>query len=865
MPNISVQFTYLTGIMLPLFRNVRLVGSWDTNGNYSDQWTTKNMDEIIGEDGCPAFSTVVELKDNQTGQWFKWDVLLGTESSSDIPGIMTEVNVSDSQERIRSFKLLQAEDIPQQEKYFLNESRRLGAQKFFRPGKEKPGIRFSVWAPNAQSVEVMMSYVWDEFDPQKKPSTEIDKQAGERAMVSLIRSQICGGYVSDDHAGIHPNWGPFVMTRQEGGLWVTDINDPDLSDFMKFDHAPYMFRVKKDNGKIAYRSDLYSRCQIGYGDYRPEAQYKGKVTFLDGTASCSVVVDPDLVTQEFLEPVWPETKWISQEEFWKDEANFPPRPKKQEDLIIYELHVGALGFGKSNYEPGTLHDAIQLLDYLTELGINAIELLPMSEYGGGVGGWGYSTSHFFAIEYSGGGRDQYKWFIRECHRRGISVIIDVVYNHYSHNAERAQWMYDTDWHDKNVYYWYQGKPWDYPDFDKKVENEGKAFRKGTGGYVDNLSTAWAPRYHEEQIRKMFISSAIALAVEFHVDGFRVDQSTSIHAYNVLHANGQQVSEANKFGEKLLRELNRTLKLVKPDTIIMAEDHSNDSKVTKPAKAGGIGFDAVWYADFYHHLIGDTGRGSDYANLIRTAGSGGDGPLAMDYFAGALSASGFNKVVYNESHDEAGNHDDDKTPVTDRNIRVAMGISPDSTEAIPTGGERRKAGEARCRFAAGVTLLSAGTPMFLFGEEVCAEKKYRYGKVLENREDLYHLKETTGRNHFEYYRQLIDFRKISPGLKSKNIDTIFIHNEDRVLAFRRWNEQEEYLVVCSLNNQPFSSPNYHFESDKIKESVWREVFNSDAEQFGGDNVGNFGADIQAKNGSFSCVIPANSVVAFKRLF
>ncbi|WP_410968609.1 alpha-amylase family glycosyl hydrolase, partial [Salmonella sp. SAL4443] len=86
----------------------------------------------------------------------------------------------------------------------------------------------------------------------------------------------------------------------------------------------------------------------------------------------------------------------------------------------------------------------------------------------------------------------YKWFVRECHRRGIAVIVDVVYNHFNHNADRAEWMFDTNAHDRNPYYWYEGRLVDYPTDPQ-------------GGYVDNLSTAWAPRYHEEMVRAMFVS------------------------------------------------------------------------------------------------------------------------------------------------------------------------------------------------------------------------------------------------------------------------------------------------------------------------------------------------------------------------
>src|SRR5262249_52491510 len=157
----------------------------------------------------------------------------------------------------------------------------------------------------------------------------------------------------------------------------------------------------------------------------------------------------------------------------------------------------------------------------------------------------------------------------------------------NHNADRAEWMYDTAAHERNTYYWYEGHPSHYAHPD--------------GGYVDNVSTAWAPRYDDERVRDMFVSSALTLATEFQVDGFRVDQTTSVHAYNVRHADGHSVPRANAFGCKLLRELTRAIRLAAPGVGLMAEDHSNWDGVTTSPDAGGLGFDAAWYADFYHHL------------------------------------------------------------------------------------------------------------------------------------------------------------------------------------------------------------------------------------------------------------------------
>ncbi|HYN79181.1 MAG TPA: alpha-amylase family glycosyl hydrolase, partial [Lamprocystis sp. (in: g-proteobacteria)] len=584
--------------------------------------------------------------------------------------------------------------------------------------------------------------------------------------------------------------------------------------------------------------------QIGAGATLPDGHWRGPLLELDGVRGCSAVVDPDRVTAHFEEPVYPERDWLDADAFWANELDpARPLPRRIEDLVIYELHLGALGFGSP--APGRIADAIALLDHIEGLGVNAVELLPMAEFGGGSENWGYATSHYFAIEYGGGGRDKLKWFIRECHRRGIAVIIDVVYNHFVHDGERAQWLYDTNDHTRNPYYWYE--PGDYRAFDAAVAPE----RRGTGGYLDNVSTAWAPRYDEPMVRRLFSSMALVLLDEFHIDGFRVDQTTSIHAYNGLHADGRPVPRANQFGAKLLREWTRALRLVRPEVLLMAEDHSGWDAVTQPTESGGLGFDAVWYADFYHHLVG-AGDGHDgYAKLLKTAGYGDDRPLAMDRFAGALAASGTGKVVYCESHDEAGNG-----AGTARNLVVAV-------NGAPLTAATRRFAEARCRCVFGLTVFSAGVPMFLFGEEVGTDEPFLYDGVLSHKPDLHGLRLGTGRGLYAFYAAAIRLRRGSAALRSRAIEVLHVHNAGRVIALRRWGGGEEWLAVASLNNHPFAT-GYGLRHDRLTTGHWREVFNSDAEEFGGDGVGNAGAVIATRDGgAIDLVIPANGMILLRR--
>jgi 1,4-alpha-glucan branching enzyme len=430
----QVRFSYFTGLDRAPWRNPRLTGSWD-------DWTSSIPMDVVTTDEGIAFDTTIEL---EAGAGYHWGVRIDTPTANSVWAIMDEISDPDSTNRHRTFQLGNANH---EERYHFIHNRSLGANKTAK------GIRFAVWAPNAQNVEVV-------FGNEQH------------------------GYIADDGTGIDTTRPAVAMRKQKDGVWQSDAVDVPF-------RTPYMFRITRANGDVRFRTDLYSREQIGRGDVDPHgAPYSGTPAQLDGTKSCSLVIDPDPPA-----------------DFWLDEMSHDrPLPRRIEDLVIYEVHIGALAFGENR--PGTLEDAIdpRFLDHLEDLGVNCVELLPMMEFAGKAQ-WGYGTSHFFALESSAGGRDALRRFVRTCHQRGIAVIMDVVYNHYHHDSERAQWAYDSDRDDDNIYFW-----------------------RERGSYVDNESTGFAPRYREEFVRKMLVSSAVMLIEELHVDGLRVDQTTSIRAY-----------------------------------------------------------------------------------------------------------------------------------------------------------------------------------------------------------------------------------------------------------------------------------------------------------------------------------------------
>ena len=823
---IAVKFVYVTGINLHIFDKVKLVGSWDSSGHYSQQWLAVPLDmiRVMYGDGCPAFVATVNFQDIDAGRTFDWGVRLNSPQATDIWGIPTEVNDRFSQLRHRSFQLSEAAG---EQVYFLTHGRLLGAQKRFAKDGSEPSIQFGVWAPNAASVEVV-------FGSYEKGARNT-------------------GYISDNGTGIDPSvgdHGAFEMMKDNEGLWYTDLNDARLARFKDFDHKLYMYRITKEGKEVAYRTDLYSRCQVGKGKINPKGEaYNGLYTDLDGSVSCSVVIDLDTVATHFEEPAWPETKFSSQEEFWAHEFD-PSRPLPQnvEDFVIYELHVGSLGFGKEG--PGTFQDALNFLDHLVDIGVNAVELMPVLEFEG-TETWGYGSSHPFALEFNAGGRDQLKHVIRACHQRGLAIILDVVYNHYHVNAERAEWAYDSNTPEHNIYYWFEGHPSDYPGFEWAAAHHLGNAVSGEGGYLDNYSTGYNPRFWEENLRKWLISSAVALATEFHIDGLRVDLPQALYQFNVRHGDGVPVPSANDFGAKFLRELTRTVKMVKPQCILIAEDHSDQAFVTNSTDLGGLGFDATWYSVFYHHLIGDGDYGENYARLLYTAGLGGNEPLAMDYFAAALGWSGQKKVVYHEDHDDAGNARN-----TARTMQTAINFA--SLEGIT-----RVYAEARCRCVFGLSMLSAGTPLFLMGEEIASASPLPYDKFLEFRDDFPAERAGSGHFMFKFYQDVIRLRKTHPGFRSHSIDIIHTHNSYRIIAFLRTDGIERFLIVASLNNQSFTN-GYSIASPHLGDARWQEVFNSDSEIYGGGNIGNASGSTASQNSSISVIVPSNGFIVFQQI-
>ncbi|AFY55936.1 1,4-alpha-glucan branching enzyme [Rivularia sp. PCC 7116] len=245
--------------------------------------------------------------------------------------------------------------------------------------------------------------------------------------------------------------------------------------------------------------------------------------------------------------------------WFHDDKPLPP----DNELVIYELHVADFSGGEDDkYARGKYQHVIEKLDYLVELGINAIELMPIKEYPGDYS-WGYNPRHFFATETSYGETADLKKLIDECHGKGIRVLMDVIFNHSEASAPLTQIDHD---------YWYHHEPRD-PD-----NNWGPEFNYEK--YDDNLDTYPARRFIGDTVR-FWIE-------EYHIDGIRYDAARQIANYDFMH---WIVDEAKKTaGAKPFYNIAEHI----PET-------TSITNLDGP-------MDGCWHDSFYHcireHICGD---------------------------------------------------------------------------------------------------------------------------------------------------------------------------------------------------------------------------------------------------------------------
>lgn len=400
------------------------------------------------------------------------------------------------------------------------------------------------------------------------------------------------------------------------------------------------------------------------------------------------------------------------------------------ELVVYETHIGS--FVAKEGDPGGLKDVASRLGYLQTLGINAIELMPVMEFAGDYS-WGYNPAHVFAVESGYGGPDGLKNFVREAHRHGIAVIVDVVYNHFG-PSDLDLWRFDG-WgeDDKGGIYFYQD---------------------------DRSATPWGdtrPDYGREEVRRFILDNARMWLDEYHVDGLRFDSTVHIRS-----TNGHTTDLPDGWG--LLQWITDEVRASHPRAILIAEDLQGDPALTEPTP-GGAGFHAQWDAGFVHPVR---------AALVTPE----DGERSMAEVAGAVAGVGdpWTRVVYTESHDEVANG----------KARVPQEVDPED----PTGWAAQK----RATLGMAVALTSPGIPMLFQGQEFLEDEWFRDTVPLDwDRARAFRDVVRMVRDLVRLRRNLDDD---SSGLVGPHTRLLDVDDEDNVLAFSRSTDEGGDVVVVA---------------------------------------------------------------------
>lgn len=337
------------------------------------------------------------------------------------------------------------------------------------------------------------------------------------------------------------------------------------------------------------------------------------------------------------------------------------------DLVVYQLHPGTFFDPEpSDGKSATLRDAAGKLDHLKSLGANCVLLMPVAEFAG-EHSWGYNPSDPFSIERAYGGPDALREFVREAHRRGIAVHVDVVHNHYGPDEL------------------------DLIQFDGRGGGENK---QGIYFYEDKEcgSTPWGPRpdFGRREVREFIADQIRMLFDEYRIDGLRWDSVVNIVRYN-------EGASENPDGEKLLDEVSRMIRKEYPGKISIAEDAVGDDR-----------FDASWEYGFHH--AGSDGELGVVPQLLRPPGE----TDISDIAARLQSDLGFNRVVYTENHDETGR----------LNGKQRLVACVDENDPHSLLARRKHA------VAAVLTLTAPGVPLVFMGQELLETAEFHDSNPLD---------------------------------------------------------------------------------------------------------------------------------------
>jgi maltooligosyltrehalose trehalohydrolase len=438
-------------------------------------------------------------------------------------------------------------------------------------------------------------------------------------------------------------------------------------------------------------------------------------------------------------------------------------------MIIYELHIGT-------FTPeGTFESAEKRLDDLVDLGITAVEVMPVAQFPG-ARNWGYDGVYPFAVQHSYGGPEAFKKFIDACHRRGLAVILDVVYNH--------------------------------------LGPEGNFLPQYMPVFTDKYRTPWGQAInfdeaHSDGIRNYFIQNALYWMEHYHIDALRLDAIHGIYDMGARHFLRELADAVEDFSS-----------LKEKKFYLIAESDLNDRCIVLDSQRGGYKIDSQWSDDFHHavHAVltkENAGYYEDFGSIGHIAKVMKEGFVYTGEYSPFRKRSHGNTatdilsekfVVCLQNHDQIGNRF--------KADRLSSLVSFDAL-----------------KLAAGALIFSSYVPLIFMGEEYGEQAPFTYFMSFHDEKLIEAVRkgrraefasfgwteepldprsqETFARaklnwhqrdegNHqvlLSFYKKLFELRKTIPALANSNRDSMDIRIQDHVIIIKRyWNDNSIYMLM-----------------------------------------------------------------------
>ncbi|MDR1438298.1 MAG: 1,4-alpha-glucan branching protein GlgB [Puniceicoccales bacterium] len=504
---------------------------------------------------------------------------------------------------------------------------------------------------------------------------------------------------------------------------------------------------------------------------------------------------------------------------WRDDRWMEKRRRERpfrKTISIYEIHLGSWRRVKEEGDRPLTYaeNAHQLATYCSQMGFNYVELLPICEFPF-EGSWGYQTTGFFAPTRRYGMANDFKYFVDVLHRSGIGVILDWVPSHFPKDRFALA------------------------QFDGTCLYEHADSRQGEhkewGTLVFN--------YGRNEVRNFLLASALSWLEDYHIDGFRVDAVSSMIYLDYMRSAGQWIpnfcgGRENFEAIDFLKEFNILTHKLFPGIFTIAEEATSFPRLTAPVDCGGIGFDFKWNMGWMHDAL-------DYFSTDSFRRSHCHGKLTFTML-----------YQYSEHFILALSHDE-----------VVHGKSS-LLSRMPSNEIRQKAQMLRSLF--GYMWTWPGKKTLFMGGEFGQYNEWYYARSLD-----WHLLDHLDHgglqrwirdlNHLYHGRPWLGYYDDEPcGFQWINPDD----HQSSVLTYLRrgCDDSQCILVVCNFS----AMGRNHYRIGVPTVGIWREVLNSDGQEYGGHGLGNFGSKFSeaipwnAMSQSLSLFLPPHSTIILEQI-